>query len=85
MDGTHTVRGLNRVGLRRAGWTAEQIRALQRAFVALFGGRRNLRLAMAEVDATPRTPEVDELLAFIRASTRGVCFGRRDRGEGDPE
>jgi hypothetical protein len=40
---------------------------------------------MAEVDATPRTPEVDELLAFIRASTRGVCFGRRDRGEGDPE
>ena len=84
MDGTHTVRGINRVGLRRAGLPAERIRAVQRAFVTLFGGRRNLRQALAEVDAGPRTDEVDELLAFIRASTRGVCVGPRSgevRGE----
>ena len=51
MDGTHTVRGINRVGLRRAGFSAEQIRALQRAFATLFRSRRNLRLALAEVEA----------------------------------
>ncbi|MEO8601190.1 MAG: acyl-ACP--UDP-N-acetylglucosamine O-acyltransferase [bacterium] len=81
MDWTHTVRGINRVGLRRAGLPAERIRAVQRAFVTLFAGRRNLRQALAEVDAGPRTDEVDELLAFIRASTRGVCVGPR-AGEG---
>lgn len=75
MDGTHTVRGLNRIGLRRAGFAAAQIRALQNAFATLFGGRRNLRLAMAAVEAGPRSAEVEELLAFIRASRRGVCTG----------
>lgn len=77
MDGTHTVRALNRVGLRRAGFSAEQIRAVQRAFATLFRTRRNLRQALAEVEASPVTPEVAHLLAFIRSSTRGVCVGPR--------
>jgi UDP-N-acetylglucosamine acyltransferase len=77
MDGTHTVRALNRVGLRRAGFSGEQIRALQRAFARLFGRRGNLRAALAELAGQPQPPAVDELLAFIRASTRGVCFGPR--------
>ncbi len=82
MDGTHTVRGINRVGLRRAGLSAEAIRAVQRAFGTLFGTRRNLRAALAEVEAAePMSAEVAELVAFIRASTRGVCFGPR-RGAG---
>ena len=41
MDGTHTVHGVNRVGLRRAGFDAAQIRAIQRAFAILFRTRRN--------------------------------------------
>jgi UDP-N-acetylglucosamine acyltransferase len=77
MDGTHTVRGINRVGLRRAGFDADQIRALQRAFATLFRTRRNLRQALAAVEAEPVTPEVAHLLEFIRASTRGVCMGPR--------
>jgi len=85
MDHTHTVRGVNRVGLRRAGFSAAQIRTVQRAFVTLFSGRRNLRLAVAELDAAARTEEVDELLAFIRASTRGVCFGPREGSGGDAD
>jgi UDP-N-acetylglucosamine acyltransferase len=86
MDGTHTVRGINRVGLRRAGFEAVQIRALQRAFAILFRSRRNLRQAMAEIEAAPASAEVDELLAFIRASTRGVCTGpRHSQGVVDEE
>jgi len=77
MDRTHTVRAINRVGLRRAGFSAERIRALQTAFATLFRTRRNLRLALAEVEAAPMSDEVAELVAFIRAATRGVCFGPR--------
>jgi UDP-N-acetylglucosamine acyltransferase len=81
MDWTHTVRGINRVGLRRAGFSAEQIRAVQRAFVALFRTRRNLQQALAEVEAQPQTAEVQHLVTFIRASTRGVCAGPRARDD----
>jgi len=83
MDGTHTVRAVNRIGLRRAGFTAEQTRSVQRAFATLFRQRRNLRTALAEVEAGPVTPEVAELLGFIRSATRGVCVG--SRGPGDEE
>jgi UDP-N-acetylglucosamine acyltransferase len=83
MDETHTIRGLNRVGLRRAGYDAAAVRALQRAFVRLFRTRMNLRSAMAEIEAGALTDEVRELLDFIRASRRGVCMGpKRESGEG---
>lgn len=75
MDWTHTVRGINRVGLRRAGFSAERIRAVQRAYAQLFRIRRNVRDALAAVEAGTMTDEVSELVAFIRASTRGVCVG----------
>lgn len=75
MDGTHTVHGINRVGLRRAGFVAERIRAIERAYVALFRTRRNLGAALAELEAGPLTDDLAELVAFIRASRRGVCFG----------
>jgi len=83
MDGTHTVRAVNRVGLRRAGFTPEQIRALQRAFSTLFRTRRNLRHALGELEAGSLTAEVEELVAFIRASQRGVCVGPRRATDSD--
>ena len=83
MDGTHTVRAINRVGLRRAGFTAPQIRSLQTAFRRLFRRPRNLRTALAELEAEPCSPEVRYLIDFIRASKRGVCFGPREAGTGD--
>jgi UDP-N-acetylglucosamine acyltransferase len=83
-DYLHTVRGVNRVGLRRAGFDAERIRILQRAFRVLFGVRTNLRLAMARVEAELRSPDVDYLLAFIRASRRGVAVAP-GRGAGADE
>jgi UDP-N-acetylglucosamine acyltransferase len=75
MDGTHTVRGLNRIGLRRAGFDAASMRALSTAFRILFRVRTNLREAMVRVESECRAPEVDELLAFIRAAKRGVAMG----------
>ncbi len=83
MDGTHTVRALNRVGLRRAGFSADQIRALQNAFSRLFRRARNLNTAIAEVESGPVSAEVRYLVDFIRASKRGVCFGRRETVSSD--
>jgi UDP-N-acetylglucosamine acyltransferase len=74
-DGTHTVRGLNRVGLRRAGFDRERIQALATAFRILFRARTNLGVALARVEAEVRSPDVEHLLAFIRASRRGVAQG----------
>jgi UDP-N-acetylglucosamine acyltransferase len=85
MDGTHTVRGVNRVGLRRAGLDAQRIRTLVAAFRLLFRTRQNLREAMARVEAELHSPDVEELLAFIRASKRGVAMGPRQGAEPDVE
>ena len=82
MDWTHTVRGVNKIGLRRAGLTPGAIRSVQRAFALLFGRARNVRAALAEVEAAPMTEEVRQLLEFIRSSERGVCFGPRVRAGG---
>ena len=84
MDGTHTVRAVNSVGLRRAGFAPEQIRAVRHAFAVLFRRPRNLHRALAEVEAGAVTAEVAELLAFLRSSTRGVCVGPRLRSEPTP-
>jgi UDP-N-acetylglucosamine acyltransferase len=77
MDGTHTVRAVNLVGLRRAGVPAPAIGAIRDAFKILFLRPRNLTLALAEVEREPLSAEVAELVEFIRASKRGVCFGVR--------
>ncbi|MGH7819404.1 MAG: acyl-ACP--UDP-N-acetylglucosamine O-acyltransferase [Candidatus Binatia bacterium] len=78
MDGTHTVRTINLVGLRRAGYGAGEIRAIRDAFKTLFLRPRNLRRALAEVEAGEMTAAVRELVEFIRESKRGVCFGPRE-------
>ncbi|HLX37736.1 MAG TPA: acyl-ACP--UDP-N-acetylglucosamine O-acyltransferase [Candidatus Binataceae bacterium] len=78
MDGTHTLRGINAIGLRRVGFKAAQIRALREAFIALFGKRQNLKLALERIASEKLAPEVHEMLDFIRASKRGVAFGPRD-------
>jgi len=89
MDGTHTVRGVNRVGLRRAGFGPERMRAIHAAFRILFRIRTNLRDALARVEAEVHGPDVDELVAFIRAAHRGVAMGPPARAavadDADPE
>lgn len=84
MDGTHTVRGINVVGLRRVGFDRERIHALRRAFVRLFRQRINLKRAVEELRTEPCSPDVLYLLDFIQQSKRGVCFGPR-KGQTEEE
>jgi UDP-N-acetylglucosamine acyltransferase len=75
MDGTHTVRGVNRIGLRRAGFDAKRIRTIMTAFRILFRTRTHLRDAIARVRAELTGPDVDEILAFIESAKRGIAMG----------
>ena len=84
IDWQHTVRGLNVVGLRRAGFDETRIRALKHAFQILFRKRRNLATAVKELEGTAgeSSEDVRELLDFIRASKRGVCAGPKGHPPG---
>ena len=74
MDGTHTVRSLNRVGLKRAGVSAEERSRLKMAFRILFGRRKMEEGGLVQLESDP-SPLVRELVRFIRDSKRGVCHG----------
>jgi UDP-N-acetylglucosamine acyltransferase len=69
-----SARGLNLVGLRRAGYAAETIRALKQAFRDLFRAGRSLRDALAELEGSP-CPEVRTLATFARSTKRGFTHG----------
>ncbi|HEX8173804.1 MAG TPA: acyl-ACP--UDP-N-acetylglucosamine O-acyltransferase [Pyrinomonadaceae bacterium] len=70
------VRGLNSVGLRRAGFSTEARRALKEAYQLLF--RRGLPLQEALLEMESKGEEhVQHLVNFIRGSQRG--FTRESR------
>jgi UDP-N-acetylglucosamine acyltransferase len=76
VDWQHTVRGVNVVGLKRAGFDERRIREIRDAFHVLFRKGRNLSLAVKELEVRGRAgPDVSALLEFIRSSKRGVCVG----------
>jgi len=65
--------GLNVVGLRRAGFTAEQRLELKRLYHLLFRGGKNLRAALAEARKDFSSAPAKVLLDFIAGAKRGVC------------
>jgi UDP-N-acetylglucosamine acyltransferase len=73
-------RGLNVVGLRRAGVAASQLRALKEGYRLLL--RAGLPLAAAlEKMAEVQDPLVDEMAAFARGAKRGFGHPRASEGE----
>lgn len=72
------ARALNTVGLRRAGYSAQQIQTMKRAFRVLLRSNRLVKEALAELESWP-SPEVQELVAFARSSKRGFCRARLAR------
>jgi UDP-N-acetylglucosamine acyltransferase len=65
--------GLNVVGLRRAGFTAEQRLELKRLYHLLFRGGKNLRAALAEAQREFSSAPAKILLEFLAGAKRGVC------------
>ena len=83
------VRGLNLIGLRRRGFTAERVRAIKRAYQILFSARVPLAEAQKRCaeELGASSPDVVRMLAFIAASQRGLSRAgkapKRDDGDDD--
>jgi UDP-N-acetylglucosamine acyltransferase len=68
-----TLRGLNAIGLRRAGISSETSLALRRAFKTLFNSGLARGHAVEEVQKQmDGVPEIKRLIEFIQTSKRGI-------------
>jgi UDP-N-acetylglucosamine acyltransferase len=68
--------GINSVGLRRRGFTAENITEIQEIYRILFVSGRNTSNAVLHLETHfPPTPIRDEILQFVRNSDRGIMKG----------
>jgi UDP-N-acetylglucosamine acyltransferase len=65
--------GLNIVGLRRAGVSAEERLELKRLYHALFRSGKNLRGALAAVQNEFTSSPAKTLMEFVASAKRGVC------------
>jgi UDP-N-acetylglucosamine acyltransferase len=67
------VAGLNRVGLRRAGFTTAQRAQVKQAFHLLYRSGLNASQARERLHAETANPFAAEFAEFIAHSTRGLC------------
>ena len=67
------VKGLNLVGLRRAGFTFEQVSALKKAYRLLYRAGLKLEEALGRIESEVPGEEARHLVRFIRESKRGIC------------
>jgi len=68
------VRGLNKVGLDRAGINKEIRRNLKHAFTILFNSGLTISHAIAKIEEElPNIAEIARLVNFIKNSKRGIC------------
>jgi UDP-N-acetylglucosamine acyltransferase len=78
--------GLNVIGLRRAGFTAEQRLELKRLYRALFRSGKNLRAAVEAARTGFTSLAAKKMLDFVAGTQRGVCSdvgGAAGAGEDD--
>jgi UDP-N-acetylglucosamine acyltransferase len=68
-------KGLNLVGLRRAGFKKQEIDALKAAYRILYRSGLKLEEALARIEGELHTEHTRHLVNFIRASKRGICRG----------
>jgi UDP-N-acetylglucosamine acyltransferase len=67
------AKGLNVVGLKRAGYKASDLSVLKKAYHLLYRSGLKLEDALAKIESELPTPETLHLVEFIRRSERGIC------------
>ena len=67
------AKGLNLVGLKRAGYKSSDVSVLKKAYQTLYRSGLKLEEALSQIEAEMPTPETLHLVKFIRASERGIC------------
>jgi UDP-N-acetylglucosamine acyltransferase len=83
--GVNSLCGLNAIGMRRAGLTAEQRLELKQVYMAVFRSGKNLREAVADAREVFKSAAAIGFLDFVANSKRGVCTGPGTRGGAENE
>lgn len=78
-----SLAGLNVVGLKRRGFSHDEIHELRRAYKQLFEVKGSLKERVEDLAAAyPDRPAVQQIVAFLReGGDRQVCVPRRAKGE----
>ena len=72
--------GVNTIGLKRHGFSDDRIRLLKRVYRALFRSQLRFAEAVKQVrDEFGDSRDVQELLAFMDGTKRGICRGMDER------
>jgi UDP-N-acetylglucosamine acyltransferase len=66
-------KGVNLVGLRRAGFAGDEIRRLKMAYSLLYRSGLSLATALERIEAEVASEATTHLVGFIRSSKRGIC------------
>lgn len=74
--GDSRVWGLNLVGLRRAGFSREEMRQIGKAHKILYCKELSLKKALTELEKI-ESDRVKEIIVFILSSQRGICGPKR--------
>jgi UDP-N-acetylglucosamine acyltransferase len=68
--------GVNTIGLRRRGYTDEQIVLIEDIYRIIYVQNGNISTALKIVDLElASSPEKDQIINFIRSSTKGIIRG----------
>jgi UDP-N-acetylglucosamine acyltransferase len=74
--------GVNSIGLKRRGYTNEQVQNIQDVYRELFLKARPFNKALAYIESNINvTDERDEIVTFVRESKRGVMKGYSPRSQ----
>ena len=78
--GLNGLCGLNTVGLRRMGFTSEQMQELKSSYKRLFKEGEQMTVIVEQLKTESLSEQACELLDFIASSKRGVCrhLNRKD-------
>ena len=68
-----SAKGLNLVGLKRAGFKENEIQALKKAYKLLYRSGLKLEEALKRIESEVPTEHARHLVGFIRSSERGIC------------
>jgi len=69
------VSGLNTIGLRRAGFDPETMKALREAYRLIYRSNLNVSQAVERIKSeVPPIPEIQHLVKFIETSERGITI-----------
>jgi UDP-N-acetylglucosamine acyltransferase len=76
-DFNAAAKGLNAVGLKRAGFSHDEIRTIKAAYRLLYRSGLKQQDALQRIESELPSPHTRHLVEFVRNSKRGICGASR--------